>query len=659
MQLTNTEIEARRHVVQVIEQICRSNLKQVSQKNPIQVRTFGSFASLDVCTYASDVDISIWGAVEPPTQVAENISSSISSTTTSKDSSSSVIHHSVDSDIKQQRLQRWRDAIAHVDFSSSNEQTNVVYNNNASDAIDLTKEDDGDDKEEYPPIFVIDRKGQVSDDMPTLTPNNTSCNATNSTTVTTVTTVTVSTSDEEEKEEEEDSKYYKSRKVLNNNSIIINRSTNEAESSDVDDVDPLFRFHPVNTSAQDNHKMEVGFIWLPPKEQQQQIMNNGVNNNIPMTTKARKKVLSALYRISGILRRHPLLSGDFRSNTTPKMEVRRFAKVPILAFETNIGVEGDVAIGDGHNGTDTSGYASTMNSRYRSFAPVVLLLKILLKQADLDKPFTGGIGSYKLYVMVAFHLERHVGLNGGNDDPSEVLLAFFYRYCGSFSSIDTAAITPLRPTTILTTNDGGMAEMRPVFRLAECEKVFQITFQRLVTLFEGNAIDRGEGSAVLLTVLGTIICAPTLSKERDDKLQRARNAKEYVTRNGSTDRNQKRSQDNVSIPTTAAAGKVSTKKIAASSKHFFPKNSASTYLVNLMKSSCRDKIARTRNNIKHPEEEENTDDEADRLMAGYGVQRGSSHMKKSSKGRRKSCNAAKSSSKKAMTSKKRKDLCSF
>jgi hypothetical protein len=44
------------------------------------------------------------------------------------------------------------------------------------------------------------------------------------------------------------------------------------------------------------------------------------------------------------------------------MEVQRFTKVPILASEANSGIESDITMGDGRNGTDTSGYASTMNS---------------------------------------------------------------------------------------------------------------------------------------------------------------------------------------------------------------------------------------------------------------------------------------------------------
>ena len=43
-----------------------------------------------------------------------------------------------------------------------------------------------------------------------------------------------------------------------------------------------------------------------------------------------------------------------------------------------------------------------------SFSPVVLLLKVLLSQQALDKPFTGGLGSYKLYVLVAHHVSQCV-----------------------------------------------------------------------------------------------------------------------------------------------------------------------------------------------------------------------------------------------------------
>ena len=56
-------------------------------------------------------------------------------------------------------------------------------------------------------------------------------------------------------------------------------------------------------------------------------------------------------------------------------------------------------------------YWSVPVRTFLSFATVVIFLKILLQQADLDKPFTGGLGSYKLYVLVASHVSSHLHLS--------------------------------------------------------------------------------------------------------------------------------------------------------------------------------------------------------------------------------------------------------
>lgn len=58
----------------------------------------------------------------------------------------------------------------------------------------------------------------------------------------------------------------------------------------------------------------------------------------------------------------------------------------------------------GHNGADTSSYATTQVSRFQSFPAVVVVLKVLLSEHNLDKPFTGGLGSFSLYVLVAHHV---------------------------------------------------------------------------------------------------------------------------------------------------------------------------------------------------------------------------------------------------------------
>jgi non-canonical poly(A) RNA polymerase PAPD5/7 len=70
---------------------------------------------------------------------------------------------------------------------------------------------------------------------------------------------------------------------------------------------------------------------------------------------------------------------------------------------TRFGFDSDLALG-GHNGMDTSQYVKKLIQKYDSYATVVLFLKILLQQTSLDKPFTGGLGSYKLYVLVANHV---------------------------------------------------------------------------------------------------------------------------------------------------------------------------------------------------------------------------------------------------------------
>jgi hypothetical protein len=47
---------------------------------------------------------------------------------------------------------------------------------------------------------------------------------------------------------------------------------------------------------------------------------------------------------------------------------------------------------------------SSLTGLFSSFGTVVLALKVILSQHDLDKPFSGGLGSFKLYVMVAHHV---------------------------------------------------------------------------------------------------------------------------------------------------------------------------------------------------------------------------------------------------------------
>jgi hypothetical protein len=115
-----------------------------------------------------------------------------------------------------------------------------------------------------------------------------------------------------------------------------------------------------------------------------------------------------------------------------------------------------------------------------SFAVVVLLLKVLLAQQGLDKPFTGGLGSFKLYVLVANHIERHLAL-GGSDNPAEILLMFLFRYGGvqGYPGVDPHARTRLTQLMVIESEDGGSADMGGVYQAENCVRVFEACFMRL------------------------------------------------------------------------------------------------------------------------------------------------------------------------------------
>jgi hypothetical protein len=69
----------------------------------------------------------------------------------------------------------------------------------------------------------------------------------------------------------------------------------------------------------------------------------------------RKLVVNALKRLGNALWKSPIIH---------TVEVRKFARVPIISTGTHLGFEGDIAMG-GHNGADTSQYASSQARRFK------------------------------------------------------------------------------------------------------------------------------------------------------------------------------------------------------------------------------------------------------------------------------------------------------
>jgi hypothetical protein len=230
--------------------------------------------------------------------------------------------------------------------------------------------------------------------------------------------------------------------------------------------------------------------------------------------KVRTRVVSVLLSLTRQLR--------INSRFVHTIECRTKARVPIINCSTRMGFEGDIAIG-GHNGVDTSTYAMSQVKRFRSFAPVVLLLKVVMSQQGLDKPFTGGLGSYKLYVLVAYHIERHLA-NGGTDRPAEILVSLLVRYGlngtdGYTIGDATTNLEQIKNRNDVLRCDGGLVELTPVFRLSDCVDMFRECYERLEDCCIMNA-DPGEDN--VSSFLGSIVDCFCLRETRETSDRRSR-----------------------------------------------------------------------------------------------------------------------------------------
>ena len=86
-----------------------------------------------------------------------------------------------------------------------------------------------------------------------------------------------------------------------------------------------------------------------------------------------------------------------------KVDVRENARFPIVNFKDELtDLEVDVSL----DKCETTGLVETLRAEYTALEPLCLILKVLLEQAGLNTPYTGGLGSFKLYVLIAHYLSR-------------------------------------------------------------------------------------------------------------------------------------------------------------------------------------------------------------------------------------------------------------
>jgi len=296
--------------------------------------------------------------------------------------------------------------------------------------------------------------------------------------------------------------------------VSMSSSEDEDESySDDDDESAIMRqLHdgiPEDDDDDAFNNMEVGFVGPTDDEDEDE---EPTMPTAETHTVRRHDALEALVKLSRKLRRST-------SPMATSLNFIRNARVPIIKFMSEAGVEVDISIG-GLNSADTSLYAAQQCERYESFSPVVLALKIIMGQYELDTPFTGGLGSFKLYVLVAHHIQKHMRL-GGSDDPGEIFLSFLFRYGSSTGDhcVDKKARTALFQDSLIECESGFEADLSNVFKVTECCHLFGSIWRRLWSRVRQKG--KSSGKDKVASLLAESIHIPPLTSERQKSLDMA------------------------------------------------------------------------------------------------------------------------------------------
>jgi hypothetical protein len=125
-----------------------------------------------------------------------------------------------------------------------------------------------------------------------------------------------------------------------------------------------------------------------------------------------------------------------------RAELRRFARVPIINLVHKNGVECDVSLD--MSAEATSVVVAHLKERCGpALFTLSAFLKVYLGQLGLDAPFTGGLGSYKLYVLLAKHLLQQSAETGndgvGTAQVGPLLLSFLKHY-GTWRNLNKTTV---------------------------------------------------------------------------------------------------------------------------------------------------------------------------------------------------------------------------
>jgi len=219
------------------------------------------------------------------------------------------------------------------------------------------------------------------------------------------------------------------------------------------------------------------------------------------------------------------------------IELRSRARVPIISFVTRSCIACDISLGMQSKHT-TDLVTQMRDNSGAEFLPVAVFLKMFLTLQELDQPFTGGIGSFKLYAMVAFIIDKfrreRVNFSSrtssntattttttSTNDLGPILLEFF-SYFGQRRNLNIATTIKIYDTEVsFDTNR----------KVDVCQSTFQQAYLAL-SIAIGKQ-ERGESHIPYMSssrnqhstsnsLLGLIIDTEELQKRREESLRSCR-----------------------------------------------------------------------------------------------------------------------------------------
>lgn len=237
----------------------------------------------------------------------------------------------------------------------------------------------------------------------------------------------------------------------------------------------------VNSTAQ-----QAGAVALPPAPRTKSHWN-------PVLRRQKVRDLRALQSVIKLHRPH------MRVKCLPK------AKVPILMvrdpksqLDIDVGLNREVFAASEH-GRSTSLAVRLQQVLGRPFVVVVTFLKEFLHQFELDKPFTGGLGSFRLYVMVAsvFSTKQRNQPERVSDLLLRFLELFGNRKHPKFFHAQTQLSLVMDPSCVV--------DFSGVFRLDDCVETFAMAY---------DILSKSQ-------TLAAVIYEDRLARDRHAKLQQA------------------------------------------------------------------------------------------------------------------------------------------